>query len=65
MPTIEDIKITTFDKGDSILLKVLDKMAVSPPLLPPSILCQPQTNTQSQILSYIDSIEAFANKLQK
>jgi hypothetical protein len=47
MPMIEDIKITTFDEEVSILLKALDTMAVSMPSLPPSILCQPQTNHQN------------------
>jgi hypothetical protein len=47
MPTIEDIKITTFDEEVSIPPKVLDTMAVSPPSPPPSILCQPQTNHQN------------------
>jgi hypothetical protein len=44
MLTIEGIKISTFDKEVSIPPKVLDTMAVSPPLLPPSILCPSQTN---------------------
>jgi hypothetical protein len=39
IPKIEDIKITTFDKEVSIPPKVLNTMAVSLPLLPPSILC--------------------------
>jgi hypothetical protein len=47
MPTIQDIEITTFDEEVSIPLKVLNTMAVSMPLLPPSILCQPQINHQN------------------
>jgi hypothetical protein len=47
MPTVEDIEITTFDEEVSIPPKVLDTMAVSMPSLPPSILCQPQTNHQN------------------
>jgi hypothetical protein len=47
MPTIEDIKITTFDKEVSIPSTILDTMAVTTPSLPQSILCQPQTNHQN------------------
>jgi hypothetical protein len=44
MPTIEVIKITTFDKEVPIPPQVLDTIAVALPLLPPSLLCPSQTN---------------------